>query len=470
MALPGVLIGTVPTGRKPLGRTKSYRWAADPASSFQGTDRWVFEFDSPRVYRNRAGLRIAASWVAALSAALLLFVCPAWGQRVPRELQLAVRSDAEAALAELDASLAADPNNIGLLRLRNQALVSVGQLETALRESDLLRGPEGPKESQLRGWLLRAELPVGIDQKIEAGQHALQIDPRSALARWTLGKWLLAAGRTEEAAAILDSGPPGDGPDAWLKAAVRIARGELIPAESLLRGLLERDREDETAQRLLAEILRRQKNLVLATRAAERALFMSPASPEAFLTAAAVEQDRGASDTALELAHQGLTLAPLDAALLELAVVGELDRRNWDAAKSLLDRWQTSPGAPQALAPAYFRLRCRSAADQRDRPGLEEALATWEAHGSSTKGGSFFRGVIAYMREDLTALDAILAAGDTDPDQRIELESYRNVLADALERRSSRGTFTAWVVGAVILCVVAVAILRLRRRPAVAKG
>ncbi|MGE3165570.1 MAG: hypothetical protein AB7O52_11735 [Planctomycetota bacterium] len=383
---------------------------------------------------------------------LLLLLAPLLGGRAAladeRELEdRIVRGTAREGLVVVDEHLARWPQDRHAQGLRNQLRVALGEFDPLLAElaARANANPNDPLPS-----LLRAALPLAAVERVEAAREAWSRAPADPDAAEAVVRALVASGdlSAAEQALAATRGLLTESRQLRLLASLEMARGNLEAADKALRTASTMNPDDAETQRLLAELCRRLKRWLDAERAVGRALFLAPARPENYATAARIEYDRGRLEEAIEVGKRGLGLLPQNADLLETLTRTAIARRDLVRARQALAQLAECRDAePQRV----LALSCAVAWETRDTDGLARNLGQWRAQSPppSASQTALHRGRLAYLQDDLAGLREVIQEIATHADNpnadRVELERHASALADSVQRRASRNRFITWI-------------------------
>lgn len=166
--------------------------------------------------------------------------------------------DAVAATDQLNEAVTLAPGVAGARLLRGMALLGDGDLSSAERDVELLKGSE---ESRFAGHFLEGLLRSSrgdADSAVESFEAAIELDPDSVDAVTALGLTLIKAGRTDEAIALaekLSRHESGGIRALKIRASALAANGDLPAAEKALREALGQEETDIGTHLLLGRVL-----------------------------------------------------------------------------------------------------------------------------------------------------------------------------------------------------------------------
>ncbi len=166
--------------------------------------------------------------------------------------------DAVTATDRLNEAVTLAPGVAGARLLRGMALLGDGDLSTAERDVELLKGSE---ESRFAGHFLEGLLRSSrgdADSAVESFEAAIELDPDSVDAVTALGLALIKAGRADEAIDIaeqLSRSDLGEVRALKIRASALAANNDLEAAEKTLREALVKEKTDLGAYLLLSRVL-----------------------------------------------------------------------------------------------------------------------------------------------------------------------------------------------------------------------
>jgi len=217
-----------------------------------------------------------------------------------------------AAASELcRASLTAAPDDVDLLTLHGAALLDCRQPREALEP--LQRAVElAPHFPRAREYLGQALIMTGRpDQALDHLQRAALLDPASETVRIKLAHALAVCGKGDEADTIYEEAfVLAPNRKRLAEAGEHLRAGRLQECGDICRAMLERNRDDVNALRLLAKVAAQKERWGRAEHLLDRVLELAPDFHDARLDLASVYKQQDRAEDALACTTRTLELAP----------------------------------------------------------------------------------------------------------------------------------------------------------------
>ena len=251
-----------------------------------------------------------------------------------------------------------------------------------------------------------------------------------------------------------------DEPDTDLERRVEalVAAGKTAQAISELEKVVESDPRAAGAGFLLCELYLEGGRRAEASRVLEKARYEHPGTAQGYRLKARLDLEANHSGRALTTVRAGLGRHPRDVGLRRLELRCLLHAKRFEEASAMLERDAGFWGEHAPLESA--RVECEIAWQLRDGPRLARAVGSWPY--TTVAASVRYRGRLAYLEEDLLALDQALAKSD---ESDTELSDLREILASNEARGRSQVLFST-VLGVTLLATLVLVGFLMRRQRA----